>query len=420
MYNKAIKLTRWIMKAYERLLRYVKIHTTSDEQSGTHPSSERQRVLANMLCKELTDIGCEKVRVSDECYVYAQIPASKGFENAPALGFIAHMDTSPDFCGEGVRAQIVENYDGGDVTLGESGRVLDVKTFPHLKSLAGRTLITTDGTTLLGADDKAGIAEIMTAAEAIVKEKPAHGKVCIAFTPDEEIGEGADFFDVEGFGADFAYTLDGDVEGGLEYENFNAASAVFEIFGTNVHPGSAKDVMVNASLVAMEINSMLPAGDVPARTEGYEGFFHLTDMEGSVEKARLSYIVRDHNASSFDCRIATLRHIEKVIKEKYGDGSVALTVKEQYRNMYEQIAPHKHLIENAKKAAEGCGIKCHVAAIRGGTDGARLSFMGLPCPNLGTGGFAFHGPYEHITVEGMDKATEIILELVRLYSEVTK
>ena len=408
------------MKAYERFLKYIKIHTTSDEISGTHPSSEKQFVLANMLRDELISLGCENVRVTDKCYVYASIPATKGYESKIALGFIAHMDTSPDFCGEGVNAQIVENYDGGDVALGESGRILDVKTFPHLSLLKGRTLITTDGTTLLGADDKAGIAEIMTAAEMIITSDAPHGKICIAFTPDEEIGEGADFFDVEGFGADFAYTLDGDVEGGLEYENFNASSAVFEIFGTNVHPGSAKDVMVNASLVAMEINSYLPSLDVPSKTEGYEGFFHLTDMEGTVEKAKLSYIVRDHNASNFDCRINTLKHIEKVMKEKYGEGAVTLTVKEQYRNMYEQIAPFEHLIESVKTATKNCGVDCTVSAIRGGTDGARLSFMGLPCPNLGTGGFAFHGPYEHVSIEGMDKATDIIIELVRLYSEVDK
>ena len=405
------------MKAHERFLNYVKIHTTSDEQSGTHPSAKRQFVLANILRDELESIGCENVRVSDKCYVYAEIPATNGFESAASIGFIAHMDTSPDFSGEGVNPQIVENYDGGDIPLGTSGKILDVKTFPHLALLKGRTLITTDGTTLLGADDKAGIAEIMTAAEEIIKENAPHGKICIAFTPDEEIGEGADFFDVEGFGADFAYTLDGDIEGGLEYENFNAAAAQFEIFGTNVHPGSAKDVMVNASLVAMEINSLLPENEIPAKTEGYEGFFHLTDMEGNVEKATLSYIVRDHNAISFDCRIDARKHIEKQMKEKYGEGAVKLTVKEQYRNMYEQIAPHKHLIDNAKKAAESCGVECKVSAVRGGTDGARLSFMGLPCPNLGTGGFAFHGPYEHVSIEGMETATKIIKELVRLYSE---
>ncbi len=405
------------MKAHERFLNYVKIHTTSDEQSGTHPSTQRQFVLANILRDELESIGCENVRVSDKCYVYAEIPATNGFESAASIGFIAHMDTSPDFSGEGVNPQIVENYDGGDITLGTSGKILDVKTFPHLALLKGRTLITTDGTTLLGADDKAGIAEIMTAAEEIIKENSPHGKICIAFTPDEEIGEGADFFDVEGFGADFAYTLDGDIEGGLEYENFNAAAAQFEIFGTNVHPGSAKDVMVNASLVAMEINSLLPENEIPAKTEGYEGFFHLTDMDGNVEKATLSYIVRDHNAISFERRIDALKHIEKQMKEKYGEGAVKLTVKEQYRNMYEQIAPHKHLIDNAKKAAENCGVECKVSAVRGGTDGARLSFMGLPCPNLGTGGFAFHGPYEHVSVEGMETATKIIKELVRLYSE---
>ncbi len=408
------------MRAYERLLRYVKIHTTSDEDSQSTPSSERQFELAKMLTSELEALGAENVKCDEKCYVYAELSATAGCENAPALGFIAHMDTSPDFCGKNVNPQIIENYDGGDVALGTSGRVLESAKFPELPSLRGRTLITTDGTTLLGADDKAGISEIMTAVERIIKEKLPHGKVCIAFTPDEEIGSGADNFDVKGFGADYAYTVDGDVEGGLEYENFNACGARFTVNGFNVHPGSAKDVMINASLVAMEINSMLPSADVPSKTEGYEGFFHLTDISGSVEKATVDYIVRDHDAASFELREKTLRHIEKIMNEKYPAGTVKLEIKEQYRNMLEKIMPHKHLVDNAVKAAENCGVKPSISPVRGGTDGARLSFMGLPCPNLGTGGYAFHGPYEHITIEGMDKETEIILELIRIYSEIKK
>ena len=408
------------MKAYQRFLNYIKINTASDEQSLAHPSTKSQFILANLLCEELKKIGCKDVHVTDKCYVYAQIPATNGYENKTRLGFIAHMDTSPDFSAENISPQIIENYDGGDIALGESGRIIDTTTFPHLKTLIGRTLITTDGTTLLGADDKAGIAEIITAAEFIISHNIPHGKISIAFTPDEEIGEGADFFDVDGFGADFAYTLDGDVEGGLEYENFNAASAVFTVHGVNVHPGSAKDVMVNASLLAMEINSMLPKKDIPAKTEGYEGFFHLTDMSGSVEQAKLSYIVRDHSFEKFEERLQLLKNTEKEINEKYGYNAVELTIKEQYRNMYEKIKPHEHLINNVKKACQNCGVECTVSAIRGGTDGARLSFMGLPCPNLGTGGFAFHGPFEHISTEGMDKATDIIVELVKIYGEIER
>jgi len=404
------------MRAYERFLKYVKVHTRSDEHSGTHPSSERQFDLANLLAGELSSLGCTEVKVDERCYVTAVIPPSAGCEKAPALGFIAHMDTSPDFSGENVMPVLHENYDGGDVILGDSGRVLSPDTFPHLCALRGRTLITTDGHTLLGADDKAGVAEIVTLCERIAAEGIPHGKICIGFTPDEEIGEGADYFDVEAFGADFAYTVDGGPEGSLEYENFNAAAAHFEVHGVNVHPGSAKDIMRNAALVAMEINALLPGGDIPARTEGYEGFFHLTDMQGDVERATLDYIVRDHSAASFECRIAALRHIENVINEKYGAKTAELTVREQYRNMAEKIAPHLHLIENAKLAAERCGVQPRVDAIRGGTDGARLSYMGLPCPNLGTGGYAFHGPFEHITAEGMDIQTNILLEIVKIYA----
>lgn len=408
------------MKVCERFLKYIRINTKSDETSDTVPSSANQFDLARILGDELTDLGCSNVTVDDKCYVYAEIPATKGYEDRVRLGFVAHMDTSPDFSGENVNPQIIEHYDGGRVALGESGRVLDPAVFPHLKGLAGRTLITTDGTTLLGADDKAGVAEIMTLVERLLTENIPHGRIAVAFTPDEEVGSGADHFDVERFGCDFAYTADGDAEGGLEYENFNACGARFRVRGFNVHPGYAKDVMVNAALVAMEINSMLPAADIPSRTEGYEGFYHVTDIKGDCESAQLDYIVRDHDFAMFEARKNILRHIEKTLNEKYGQGTVTLTLRDQYRNMKEKIEPCFHLVENAKVAAERCGIKLCVQPIRGGTDGARLSYMGLPCPNLGTGGYAFHGPFEHITVEGMEKATDMLTELVRIYAEVER
>lgn len=404
------------MKAYERLLNYVKVFTTSDEASGTAPSTKRQFDLANQLVQEMKEIGISDVRVDEKCYVYGVIPATEGYENAPKIGFIAHMDTAPDFSGEHVNPQIIEKYDGGDVKLGESGRVLSVKDFPHLPSLKGRTLITTDGTTLLGADDKAGIAEIMTLAETLITEKIPHGKVCVSFTPDEEIGSGADAFDVPGFGADFAYTVDGGAENEIEYENFNACGAKVTVKGFSVHPGSSKDTMINASLVAMEFNAMLPSGDTPRDTDGYEGFFHLHDMKGDVSEAELEYIVRDHSETMFECRQETMRHIEKILNEKYGAGTVTLEIKQQYRNMKEKIEPCMHLIENAKTAAKSAGMVPETVPIRGGTDGARLSFMGLPCPNLGTGGYAYHGPYEHITVEGMDLAVEVLKGIVALYA----
>jgi len=405
------------MRAYERLLKYVRFDTKSSEESGTHPSTHSQLDLAKALAEEMIEIGCLGVTVTEKCYVYGYLAATWGYEDSARLGFIAHLDTSPDFSGNGVSPIITENYDGGELLLGESGLVLSPNMFPHLSGLVGRTLITTDGRTLLGADDKAGIAEIMTLIEALVTENIPHGELHFAFTPDEEIGEGADFFDVPFFSCDFAYTVDGGAEGSLEYENFNAASAKFAIKGTNVHPGSAKDVMVNASLVAVEINSMLPSAEIPSMTEGYEGFYHLTDMKGEVESAHLSYIVRDHDAKRFECKLSTLRHIEKIINEKYGGGTASLTIKEQYRNMKEMILPEMHLVENAKRAAQSLGITPSVEPIRGGTDGARLSFMGLPCPNLGTGGYAFHGPFEHITVEGMEFATEILKKLAVIYSE---
>ena len=404
-------------KVEQRFLRYVKVHTKSDDNSTTTPTTACQFALADMLADELRAMGCENVRRDDVCYVYAEIPATAGYENKHTLGFIAHMDTSPDFCGEGVNPQIIENYNGEDLPLGNSGRVLSKALFPHLPTLAGRTLITTDGNTLLGADDKAGVSEIMALAERIIEENIPHGKIVIGFTPDEEVGSGADHFDVEGFGADFAYTVDGGVEGSLEYENFNACAAKFVVNGVNVHPGASKNVMKNSMLVAMEINSMLPTADIPALTEGYEGFFHLTDMSGNVERSELDYIVRDHDENMFEARKTILCHIEKTINEKYGEGTVELTIREQYRNMKEQILPCMHLVDTAVEAAKRCGVKATIEAIRGGTDGARLSFMGLPCPNLGTAGYAFHGPYEHITVEGMQKQVEILTEIVKMYAQ---
>lgn len=405
------------MRAYERLLKYVKIYTTSDEESKTTPSAQREWDLGRLLAEELKEIGVENVRITEQCYVYGEIPATEGYEQIPALGFIAHMDTAPDFCGDAVKPQIIGNYDGSDIALGQSGRVLSAKAFPDLNNLKGRTLITTDGTTLLGADDKAGVAEIMTMAEQMIQERTPHGKICIAFTPDEEIGEGADHFDVEGFGAKYAYTVDGGAENEIEYENFNAAGAEIQITGLSVHPGESKDTMINAALVAMEFNQMLPAGETPRGTSGYEGFFHLTDMKGDVSEAVLSYIIRDHDAAHFAIRKEQMQHVADLLNEKYGSETVKLTIRDQYRNMREKIEDCMFLIEYAKQAVQEAGLQPKEVAIRGGTDGARLSFMGLPCPNLGTGGYAFHGPFEHITTEGMDHTVCILKGIVKAFGE---
>ena len=396
------------MRAYERLLKYVSVYTTSDPDSATVPSSMRQYDLAHQLVEELKALGLENVHVDENCVVYGWLSATPGCEDRPALGFIAHMDTAPDCAGENVKPQIIENYDGGDVLLAGSGEKLSPAAFPTLKKLAGMTLITTDGTTLLGADDKAGIAEIMTALESIISEKKPHGKLCIAFTPDEEVGAGVDHFDVEKFGAVYAYTVDGGEEGEIAYETFNACSAEVAVEGLSVHPGSAKDTMINAALVAMEFNALLPAADIPRLTEGYEGFFHLCDMSGDVEHAKLHYIVRDHDRATFEMRKKTLEHAAKTINEKYDREVIRLTIKDSYYNMAEKIAPHMELIENAKRACEKAGMKPFIEAVRGGTDGCRLSFMGLPTPNLCTGGFAFHGPYEHIAVESMDRCAKMV------------
>lgn len=404
------------MRAYERLLNYVVIHTTSDEKSDTVPSTKRQFDLANLLVKEMKDLDIEDASVDENCYVLGHVPATKGCENAPKIGFIAHLDTAPDSSGENVHPILHENYDGKDVDLG-NGRVLTTELFPHLKDLKGRTLITTDGTTLLGADDKSGIAEIMTMVEELEKQNIPHGKICIAFTPDEEIGHGASLLDLEKFDADFGYTVDGGPENEIEYENFNAAKAVFKVRGISVHPGDAKNRMINAALVACEISTMLPSAETPAHTEDREGFYHLTDINGDVENAKIEYIIRDHDASLFNAKLETLRKIEKILNEKYGEGTVALSVTEQYRNMIEKIRPHIHIVETAKKCIADQGLAVKDVPIRGGTDGAQLSFRGLPCPNLGTGGYAFHGPFEHITAEGMDAVVNIISSIVKSYSE---
>lgn len=396
------------MRASERFLQYIQVHTTSDPASTAAPSSAIQLDLANMLVKEMTALGIENAHADEFGVVYGWLSATPGCEQLPPLGFIAHMDTSPDYSGKDVKPQIIEHYDGGDVVLAGTGDVLSVKNFPTLPALAGMTLITSDGATLLGADDKAGIAEILTAVEAVVSENKPHGKLCIAFTPDEEIGMGVAHFDIAKFGAQFAYTVDGGREGEIAYETFNAASAHVEITGMSVHPGSSKDTMINASLVAMEFNALLPAGDIPRLTEGYEGFFHLHDMKGDVSHAELDYIVRDHDRATFEARKQTLRHAAKVINERYGKEVIRLTVQDTYYNMAEKIAPHMELVENAKKAARLAGMEPFVEPVRGGTDGCRLSEMGMPTPNLCTGGFAYHGKFEHIAMESMERCAKMV------------
>lgn len=404
------------MKAYERLLNYVTVYTTSDENSETHPTTIRQFDLAKKLVEEMKELGLEGVTCDEHCYVYGYIPATSGYEDKPAIGLIAHLDTAPAAPGENVKPQIIENYDGGDVVLKGNNSILSPERFPHLKNLKGRTLITTDGTTLLGADDKAGIAEILTVCERVINENIPHGKICIGFTPDEEVGLGAHLFDVEKFGADFAYTIDGGIEGEISYENFNAAMAKVEISGVSVHPGSAKNTMINALNVAIEFNSMLPACERPEYTEGYEGFYYLEKMSGNTDAATMEYILRDHDSAKIEAKKDTIKLAEKLLNEKYGEGTVKVTVKEQYKNMVEHIKPCFHLIDNATDAMKSLGITPVVEPIRGGTDGATLSYMGLPCPNLGTGGFAYHGEFEHITVEGMDICTDIIIEILKRYA----
>lgn len=405
------------MRVEERLLKYVSYWTTSDEECRQIPSSERQFELGKVLEQELRDLGLEKVTLTDHCYVYGLLPATKGYADKPAVGFISHMDTAPDFSGKDVKPQIIPDYDGNDVLLKGSGAYLKVSDFPTLKTLKGRTLITTDGTTLLGADDKAGVSEIMTAVEQIITAKIPHGDIWIGFTPDEEVGSGADLFDLDYFKARFAYTVDGDYEGEVAYENFNAASASFEINGVNVHPGEAKDIMINAALVGCEIASLLPENETPAHTEGREGFYHLTDFSGDIAHAKVNYIVRDHDKATFEKRLDTLRGIEKKMNEKYHADTVKLNIQHSYSNMLEVIEKNEYVVAIAKKAIKNVGLEPVSRPVRGGTDGARLSFMGLPCPNLGTGGYGFHGPFEHISVEGMDTAVSVIKEIVKITAE---
>ena len=406
------------MRAYERLLGYVKVNTASSESgAGTSPSTQRQFDLARLLADELRALGVADAELTGSCYVYGHLEATPGCEGAPGLGLIAHMDTAPDFSGENVRPRVIENYDGGEVELG-AGRTLSAKDFPHLPSLKGRTLITTSGDTLLGADDKAGIAEIMTLIEQLQTERLPHGRIAVCFTPDEEIGYGTAELDLDRLGADYAYTIDGGPEGEIVYENFNAVAATVQITGVNVHPGSAKNIMVNAAQVATEFNACLPCCETPRYTEGYEGFYPLTSIEGTVERAELRYILRDHDAKKLEQRRETMQHAGKTLNERYGAGTVSVSFREQYRNMVEKIVPeHMHLVDSAIRAIEDSGLEPLRQPIRGGTDGALLSWEGLPCPNLGTGGYAYHGPYEHITAEGMDKCVEIMRRIVETFSE---
>ena len=405
------------MRAYERFLQYVKVYTTSDEESSTHPTTARQLDLGRMLVAQLEELGLKDARLDEYGYVYATLPATPGCEQAAGLGFIAHMDTAPGTSGENVNPQIHENYDGGDVVLPATGAVLKPAEFPFLSEMKGQTLITTDGSTLLGADDKAGVAEIMTMVERLIREGRPHGKICIGFTPDEEVGQGADLFDVDGFGAAYAYTVDGDDVGEISYENFNAAAAAIKIHGLSVHPGSAKNTMRNALSLAMEYHAALPAFECPEHTEGREGFFHLCDLQGDVSEAVFHYIIRDHDADRFAVRKAQMQQVADCLNEKYGAGTVELELTDSYRNMLEKIRPHFHLVENARAAIRAVGLTPVESPIRGGTDGATLSYKGLPCPNLGTGGFNFHGPMECITVEKMDQAVEVLLNLADLYKD---
>jgi len=402
----------------ERFLKYVSFDTQSDENSDTFPSTGKQYEFGKYLVEELREIGLKDAEIDENGYVYATLEGNTD-KKVPVIGFIAHMDTSPDMTGENVRPRIIENYDGGDIVLnGEKNIVMTVETFPNLLTVKGHDIIVTDGTTLLGADDKAGIAEIITAAEYLVNHPEIkHGTIKIAFTPDEEIGRGVDRFDVKKFGADFAYTVDGGFEGQLEYENFNAAYAKITVNGANVHPGSAKNKMKNSILIAMELNSMLPPAEVPSHTEGYEGFFHLNNIEGNVERTTLYYIIRDHDRKRFSERKELIGKIVDFLNYKYGEGTVVLEMKDQYYNMKEKIEPVMHVVDLAKKAMEQSGVKPVVTPIRGGTDGARLSYMGIPTPNIFTGGQNYHGKFEFVSVNSMKKAVEVIIRIAELAAE---
>jgi len=395
--------------ASERFLKYVTFDTKSDEFSETCPSTEKQKVFGAYLVEEMKEIGIQYAYMDEHGYVYGFVP---GDPRMPTIGLIAHMDTSPDASGADIKAKTVL-YEGGDICLNEEkGIWLRAKDYPSLNNHVGKHLIVTDGTTLLGADDKAGIAEIMTAAEYFLTARISHAPLCIAFTPDEEIGRGADLFNVKDFGADYAYTADGGPVGEIEFENFNAASAKVEIAGLNIHPGSAKNKMVNSQIIAMEFNGLLPAHQRPESTEGYEGFIHLTDMEGEVEKSTLRYIIRDHDMEKFQAKKAIMETAAAFINQKYGAGTVTLTIKDSYFNMREKIEPCMYVVERAMKAMKNVGMEPVAVPIRGGTDGARLSYMGLPCPNLCTGGENYHGRFEYIPVEDMDLCTRMLVEIL--------
>ncbi|HSH19486.1 MAG TPA: peptidase T [Draconibacterium sp.] len=400
-------------KVAERFIRYAKEYTTSDPESKTYPSTERQISFMKKLAEELKQIGCNDIELDKFGYVTATIPAN-GVESAPVVGFVAHVDTSPDFSGENVQPRIIDNYDGKAVAL-KNGVSINPKEFPEILNYVGQSIITADGTTLLGADDKAGVAEIVTAAEILLQSKNIkHGKIRIGFTPDEEIGKGTDHFNVKKFGADFAYTLDGGEIGELEFENFNAAGAKIKIHGRSVHPGAAKNKMINAMLVANRIIGMLPADQRPEHTEKYEGFFHLTQLSGNVEMAEFQYIIRDHDSVKFEEKKKLLKEIVDHVNFQYSKNLVEIEIKDQYFNMRQKIEPVMHIVEIAKQAMLQAGVKPKIKAIRGGTDGARLSYDGLPCPNIFAGGHNFHGPFAFVPIPSMVKAVEVILNIAQL------
>lgn len=403
------------MELKERFLKYVAVDTQSSEESETFPSTAKQFDLLNMLADEMRTLGLTDVTTDKYGYTMGTIPASEGCENAPVIGFIAHVDTSPDMSGKEVHPRIIEEYDGSDIVL-NNALTMRVADFPELRSFVGHTLIHTDGTTLLGADDKAGVAEIMTAAEYLLAHPEIkHGKIRIGFTPDEEVGRGVDYFDVAAFGADFAYTMDGGYEGELEYENFNAASAKVTVQGRNVHPGYAKNKMINAIEVACELNSMLPCNERPEFTDGYEGFYHCVGFNGTVEQAQVSYIIRDHDADKFEAKKVYIWSCVDLLQKKYGKEVLTLTLKDQYYNMRKMVEPHPQVIDKALEAMRMADVKPIVRPIRGGTDGARLSFMGLPCPNIFAGGMNFHGKFEYCSLDSMQKAVNVIINIAKLW-----
>lgn len=415
--NDIMEITIDKERLVERFLRYVAVDTQSDPESETFPSTAKQLTLLNLLLEEMLVMGLADVEIDPHGYVTGTIPATPGCEQKPVIGFISHVDTSPDMTGVEIKPQFVYDYDGEDIRLNES-LTMRVAEFPELSFFKGHTLITTDGTTLLGADDKAGIAEIMTAAEYLMAHPEIpHGTVRIGFTPDEEVGRGVDFFDVENFGANFAYTVDGGFEGELEYENFNAASAKIAVQGRNIHPGYAKDKMINALQVICEINALLPAAQRPEHTEEYDGFYHLVGMNGTVEQATSEYIIRDHSREKFEAKKSYLQSVVNLLEEKYGKGVISLTVKDQYYNMREMVEPHPEVIGRAEKAMRLAGVIPVVRPIRGGTDGSRLSYMGLPCPNLFTGGMNFHGKFEYCSVDTMCRACKMLVHLAKLWGE---